>query len=89
MSRRPYAVLAALALAATPLVVTATPAAAAPTSVTLVGSLQDEAGCAADWDPACARTHLTASGGTWSGTFTLPAGSYEFKVALNDSWDEN
>lgn len=86
---RPYAVLAALALTATPLVLTATPAAAAPTSVTLVGSLQNELGGAADWDPACAATHLTASGTTWSGTFTVPAGSYEFKVALNDSWDVN
>jgi glycosidase len=63
----------------------------APTSVTLVGSLQNEAGCAGDWDPACAATHLTydAADDVWQGTFTLPAGSYEYKVALNGSWDEN
>ena len=30
-----------------------------PTSVTIAGSLQSEAGCAGDWDPACAATHLT------------------------------
>lgn len=91
MSRRPYAVLAALALAVAPLVTTAvaTPAVAAPTTVTLVGSLQDEAGCPADWDPTCAATHLTQSGTTWTGTFTLPAGAFEFKVAINGSWAEN
>jgi glycosidase len=86
---RPYAVLAALALAVSPLVVAATPAAAAPTTVTLVGSLQSEFGCAEDWDPACAATHLAKSGTTWTGTWTLPAGSYEFKVAINDAWTEN
>ena len=30
-----------------------------PASVTIAGSLQSEAGCAGDWDPACAGTHLT------------------------------
>ena len=25
----------------------------------------------------------------WQGTFALPAGSFEYKAALNDSWDEN
>ena len=29
-----------------------------PTSVTVAGSLQSEAGCPGDWDPACAATHL-------------------------------
>ena len=70
------------------------PAAAAtpsPASVTIAGSLQSEAGCGGDWDPACAATHLTydASDDVWQGTFALPAGSYEYKAALNDSWDEN
>ena len=62
-----------------------------PASVTIAGSLQSEAGCAGDWDPACATTHLTydASDDVWQGTFTLPAGSYEYKAALNDAWDEN
>ncbi|GAA4722125.1 alpha-1,6-glucosidases, pullulanase-type [Promicromonospora umidemergens] len=55
----------------------------------LVGSLQDELGCAADWDPACADTELVAQGdGTFSAELELPAGTYEYKVALNDSWDE-
>ena len=25
----------------------------------------------------------------WSATFLVPAGNYEYKVALNDSWDVN
>ncbi len=69
----------------------ATPALADPNSVTIAGSLQSELGCAGDWDPACAATHLTYDGGddVWQGTWTVPAGSYEYKAALNDSWDEN
>ena len=33
-----------------------------PATVTLVGSLQSELGCAGDWDPACAKTHLQRVG---------------------------
>jgi hypothetical protein len=60
-------------------------------SVTLVGSLQSELGCAADWDPTCAATDLTfdAADGVWKGTFTVPEGAYEWKVAINGSFDEN
>ena len=60
-------------------------------SVTVAGSLQSELGCPDDWQPGCAAAHLTfdTSDGQWHGTFTLPAGSYEWKVAINDSWDEN
>ena len=81
-----------VALAAVGLVLL--PAAAAtpnPTSVTIAGSLQSEAGCPGDWDPACATTHLTydAADDVWQGTFALPAGSYEYKAALNNAWDEN
>ncbi len=31
----------------------------APASVTVAGSLQSELGCAEDWQPGCAATHLT------------------------------
>jgi len=31
----------------------------APLKVTVAGSLQSEAGCPGDWDPACAATHLS------------------------------
>src|SRR4051812_43575597 len=62
-----------------------------PTSVTVAGDLQSEAGCAGDWDPACAATHLVydASDDVWQGAFSLPAGNYQYKAALNNSWDEN
>ena len=63
----------------------------APSSVTIAGSLQSELGCPGDWQPECAATHLTYDAGddVWQGTFSLPAGSFEYKGALNDSWDEN
>jgi hypothetical protein len=53
------------------------------------GSFQSEAGCAGDWDPACSATQLAVEDGVWQGTFTVPAGSWEFKAALNGGWDEN
>ena len=48
-------------------------------------------GCPGDWQPDCADTHLTYDGtdDVWQGTFTVPAGNWEYKVALNNSWDEN
>jgi glycosidase len=63
----------------------------APGSVTLAGSLQSELGCPGDWDPGCAATHLTfdADDGVWQRAWSLPAGGYEYKAALNDSWTEN
>ena len=62
-----------------------------PSSVTIAGSLQSELGCPGDWDPACAVTHLAydATDDVWQGTFNVPAGSWEYKAPLNDSWDEN
>jgi pullulanase/glycogen debranching enzyme len=62
-----------------------------PASVTIPGSLQDELGCPGDWQVDCAATHLAydLSDTVWQGTFSVPAGSYEYKAALNDSWDEN
>ena len=62
-----------------------------PTSVTIAGSLQDELGCPGDWDPACASTHLSydAADDAWQATFNVPAGSWEYKAPLNDSWTEN
>ncbi len=62
-----------------------------PTSVTVAGSLQSELGCPGDWQPDCVATHLSfdAEDGVWQGVFAVPAGSWEYKAALNDSWDEN
>jgi alpha-amylase len=60
-------------------------------SVTVAGDLQSELGCPADWQPDCAATHLAfdTTDGLWHGTFTLPAGDYQWKVAIDDGWDEN
>ena len=62
-----------------------------PVNVTIAGSLQSEMGCAGDWDPACAAAHLgyDSSDDVWQGSWTIPTGNYEYKAALNDSWDEN
>ncbi len=56
------------------------------------GSFQSELGCPGDWDPSCLRSWLQDPDGDGIYTFettALPAGSYEGKVALNESWDVN
>ncbi|MBA2956277.1 alpha-amylase [Nocardioides sp. MAH-18] len=60
-------------------------------TVTVAGSLQSEIGCTGDWQPDCAATHLVLDpvDGIWRGTFHLPEGAYEWKIAVNDSWTEN
>ncbi|MEO0423582.1 MAG: pullulanase-type alpha-1,6-glucosidase [Pseudomonadota bacterium] len=62
-----------------------------PASVAIAGSLQAALGCPADWQPDCEATHLTydADDTVWQGTFTVPAGQWEYKAPLNDSWTEN
>jgi len=59
--------------------------------LTLAGSMQSELGCPDDWTPDCMRGWLKDldGDGTYSFTGTLPAGSYETKVAHNLSWTEN
>ncbi|WP_189350385.1 pullulanase-type alpha-1,6-glucosidase [Zhihengliuella salsuginis] len=66
------------------------PAGAEERVVTLAGTLQDELGCAEDWQAACEATRLaaTAEPGVYSADLTLPAGTYEYKIALDGSWDE-
>jgi hypothetical protein len=73
------------------LFVALTSAEASPLTVTVVGDLQSELGCAGDWDPGCAATHLTydAADNVWQGSFTLPAGIWQYKAAIDDSWLEN
>lgn len=55
------------------------------------GSFQSELSCDTDWDPSCLRSWLQDPDGDGRFTFTawLPAGSYEAKVALNETWDVN
>ncbi len=62
-----------------------------PTSVTIAGSLQSELGCPGDWQPDCALTHLgyDPADDVWQGAWTIPAGAFEYKAALNDGWGEN
>jgi glycosidase/fibronectin type 3 domain-containing protein len=62
-----------------------------PTSVTIAGSLQEELGCPGDWQPECSSTHLAdnAEDDVWQATFNVPVGSWEYKAALNGTWDEN
>ncbi|MGM0386712.1 MAG: alpha-amylase family glycosyl hydrolase, partial [Actinomycetota bacterium] len=59
--------------------------------VTVPGSHNSEMGCAGDWDPACEAAQLTldADSGMYTRTFDLPAGDYEYKVAIGGTWDEN
>src|SRR5436190_1682641 len=63
----------------------------APAQVVAAGSFQSEAGCPGDWQPECEATGLAfdAEDRVWQGTVPLPAGDYEYKAALNRSWDEN
>ncbi len=62
-----------------------------PASVTIAGSLQNELGCPGDWMPDCAATHLgyDANDDVWQGSWSVPAGEYEYKAALDNSWTEN
>ena len=60
-----------------------------PGSVVVAGNLGVLGG--ADWDPAGKDLQLTfdRSDELWKLTADLPAGHYEYKVALNGSWEEN
>jgi len=54
------------------------------------GSYQAAAGCEGDWNPACEVTFMEDQGdGIYTLTVTIPAGEYEYKVAMNGGWDEN
>jgi hypothetical protein len=65
---------------------------ASPTSVTVFGNLQSEAGCPADFDALCAQTHMAQSQNpsdqVWRLTLDLPTGSYNYYAALNDGLAE-
>ncbi|WP_035776770.1 alpha-amylase family glycosyl hydrolase [Arthrobacter sp. H5] len=61
-----------------------------PGAVSVPGSLNSEIGCAGDWLPDCDQAQLTLEAdGMWRLTVDLPAGNYEFKAAINRSWDES
>src|SRR5215203_2337946 len=59
---------------------------------TAAGSFQSELGCSGDWDPSCLRSWLQDPDGDGTYTFettALPAGSYETKVAIDETWAES
>ena len=90
-ARRVVSGAAALALALAGVTVAQQTASAAATTYSLVGSLQSELGCAADWDPTCTDGDLApvaGEDGQYAAEITLPAGSYEFKVVGDHAWDE-
>jgi glycosidase len=60
-------------------------------SATIAGNFQSELGCPADWQPECDITNLTydQNDDVWQGTWTIPMGDWEYKVALNGTWEEN
>lgn len=63
-----------------------------PGAVAIAGSLDTELGCGADWDPTCDQAQLILDPATlvWKLSVPdLPAGTYEFKAALNRNWDVN
>ncbi|GIG35283.1 alpha-1,6-glucosidase [Cellulomonas pakistanensis] len=67
-------------------------AAAAPTAafatVSVPGSHNTAMGCPGDWQPGCAAAELAERpDGVWEGTFALPPGDYEYKVAFDGGWD--
>jgi arabinogalactan oligomer/maltooligosaccharide transport system substrate-binding protein len=68
-----------------------TPPEDGPQAVSIPGTVNSAMGCAGDWDPACADAQLgySAASDVWMGTFVLAAGDYEYKAALDNSWDEN
>ncbi|SEA45726.1 pullulanase-type alpha-1,6-glucosidase [Microbulbifer marinus] len=63
----------------------------APSAVNIPGTIQSQLGCPGDWQPECAATMLgyDSSDDKWQGSFVVPAGNWEYKAALNGSWDEN
>lgn len=62
-----------------------------PESVSVPGSFNAAVGCGGDWAPDCAEIQMTyeADNDWWVASFDIPAGSYEYKVAINGTWDEN
>ncbi len=60
--------------------------------ITAPGSFQSELGCPGDWAPDCMRSWLQDPDGDGTYTFStdqIPAGNYEFKVAVGLSWAES
>jgi hypothetical protein len=68
-----------------------------PAAAAIAGTLNSDFGCVTaggdpeDWAPWCDQAQMTLDPNDkiWKGTWTIPAGPYAYKVALNRTWDEN
>ncbi|HUP86439.1 MAG TPA: alpha-amylase family glycosyl hydrolase [Acidimicrobiales bacterium] len=62
-----------------------------PSTVSVPGSFNTEMGCPGDWQPDCpaARLALDVEDDVWQGTVAVPAGAWEYKAAIDGSWQEN
>ena len=63
-----------------------------PDNVSVPGSDNSEMGCPGDWLPACQQAQLTLDpkDDIWKGSSdSIPAGDYEYKAAIDKTWDEN
>lgn len=95
LRRTPASILACLVALAGAVAVLGTPAPPAHAddpsrAVTIAGTLDSELGCAGDWVTDCAASQLQRrDDGVYAATFRLPAGSYEFKIVVGGTWDEN
>lgn len=60
-------------------------------TVSIPGTFQEVLGCDSNWTPSCEATFLAIGedDGIWDAEFDIPAGEYEYKVALDGEWDEN
>ena len=90
--RKPWLILAVSAFTALGLLAVPSPGSAAdpqPAAVSVPGSFGAQVGCPGDWQPDCAQLQLTrrSNDDVWSTTLTLKAGNYEYKAALNKTWD--
>jgi glycosidase len=68
-----------------------------PSAVSVPGTHNSEMGCpvglgvSGDWAPDCdqAQLALDTNDQVWKKTFTLPAGPYAYKAAINRAWTES
>lgn len=62
-----------------------------PEMVVVPGTIQPALGCGGEWNTTCPESALTYNEetGLWEGTFLIPTGVYEYKIALDGSWDRN